>query len=478
MAGLGLSEFLSGSSDDGKRSGGGGLWHQSWKDKGSVVVWLHTLAKVYTVWGHSFIVEDEIDDRDESGEKTGKSKRVLRFPRFISPDPIEVCAQQFFREDATGLLRLMPQHDPFLLLREWLRMQGRTSALPLDTVVFEWTDHKNKGALIQWELGVISGLVKRGQSNWNHSLDAKYEGLFTVVLNDDLAKGAKLTRESKLLTDKIREEIKKQVDSRGEEEGDPLKNPYALKLVYDKNARSPANTYNAYRFDKAPYTDEVYAAIASEEYPDAEPFATPQPGDSDKIRAAFEAAAQIELPISAIFSDDPAERASLLMPSRAPKAAPKPAAAPRPPAQPAVAKPGGARPPSNGAKPPAAKPAQASAPEPANDEPPKAIGRRRKVDKPAPPPEPERIPCEGELKGGKVCGNLMLPTESKCSKCGAEYEVDGQEAAPVSATPQSGQSASAPDACWACGSKDLTRDDDGSLRCADCGVDQTDKLPF
>ncbi len=537
-SGIGLGGFLDQSADDGKGGGGSGFL-SGWKDKKEVVIWLHTRVQPVTLWGHQFIEEAEIKERDEAGKETGKQKRVLRFPRFPSPDPKEVHARQYFREKGISYepMQTPPVRDPFLLLREWLRLQGKGAKLPLDQIVFEWTDHKNRGALISWRLGELSKLVKTGQSNFNHTLDSKYEGLFAVVDDADLEKGVTVAREGKLLTELMREVIKEQVDSRGVEEGDPTRSPYAFKWKFDKDAKSPMDTYKCYRFDRAAYTEAVFAAITSEEVPDLAKHATFQEDDLVKVRAAFEAAAQIQLPLDQIFSDDADVRASVLDPRRMPtfatgtttsdggaQQARKPAA--NPPSKPGAAKPpattGGPKPPSGGTKPPAAKPAAAA---PKTEAPPETPapgtgGRRRKKvadEAPPPPPEPERIKCED-------CDYMLLPTDAKCPQCGAEYEVDPDEdAAPAPApTPAPKQAAPkapasgpkppsgggpkppsgggpkkpaaapapdaeggasdaddaglpSPDECFACGSKNITNG-----KCDDCGIGQSadDDIPF
>lgn len=468
MSGIGLGGFLDQSADDGKGSGSSGFL-SGWKEKKEIVIWLHTAVQPVTLWGHQFIEEAEVKERTEDGKETGKTKRVLRFPRFPSPDPKEVHARQYFREKGISYepMQTPPIRDPFLLLREWLHLQGKGAKLPLDQVVFEWTDHKNRGQLIQWRLGELSKLVKTGQSNFNHTLDSKYEGLFAVVDNDNLDGGVFVAREGKLLTELMREVIKEQVDSKGLDEGDPTKSPYAFKWKFEKDAKSPMDTYKCYRFDRAPYNDAVFAAITSEDVPDLVKHATFQEDDLVKVRAAFEAAAQIQLPLDQIFSTDQDVRASVLDPRRMPtfvtgtatsdggaqQSAPKTAAAP--PAKPGAAKPasaGGPKPPGAGPKPPgasapkaAAKPAAAPADAPASSaEEPKTGGRRRKKAAeeapPAPPPEPERTKCDD-------CDYMLLPTDAVCPKCGAEYEIEADDTAPAptpAPAPAPKQAAAAP----------------------------------
>src|SRR3990172_2292875 len=117
MAGFGIKDYIR-DSDESNRGGRAG-WLKQWKEKGkesSIVVWLHTLAPITKCHGHSFMLEDVWEDRDE-----GREKPVLRFPRFVSPDPDIVHRSQHFRDRETKELQVKPDRDPFLLLREWLR---------------------------------------------------------------------------------------------------------------------------------------------------------------------------------------------------------------------------------------------------------------------------------------------------------------------------------------------------------------------
>lgn len=453
MGGLNISEFLQQTSDQGNR----GAWLKNWRpdNVGEITVWLHTQAPIVPSFNHVFMLEDEVNDKE-----TGRPKQILRYPRFVSPDPKVVHENQYFREG--GELRVLPDQDPFLILREWLR---KAEHIGLNDAVFEWRDFKNKQR-VTWERGELSGLEKRGKQNFGHSLDTKTEFVYVVIDNADLGSGIVLAREGKLLGQKMGEVIKQQMSQFGEEEGDPKQHPYAFRWVARsmKTVKSPMDSYVVYKDEKAKLTDEVRGLIEAEEYPDPLPHGQPGDGDMVKIRDAMEKAAKVELPFDLIFSEDPEERRALIT-GRAGKRTPPKSKAANPPAPKAAAVP----------------PPQAAAPAAA----PAAAGRRKKVDKPAEPP-PELIPCED-------CSTPMLPTEAKCAKCGAEYEVDAPAAPPPAAAKvngaKKGQDVKAPASiasnaddeageespateCWSCGAA-LTN---GS--CTACGIDQGDQLPF
>lgn len=491
MAGMGLSDFL------GSNPGGGGRRGNflSWKDSGSVVIWLHTQAKIGYAYTHQFMVEDEYEDRE-----TGKMKAVLRFPRFVSTEPLQVLQEQYFRDKTTDRMKLMPNHDPFLLLREWLRVQVRAGTIAPDTVVFEWFDPKNN-QIIRWHAGDLSGLEKRSKLHWNHSIDAKLQYVMCVVDDANPGAGILIAQETQAIGDKLREEIRRQMDSRGDDAGNPTVEPYAFKWKFDKNTKNPNDVYSVFRYDKAVCTDEIWNLIANTEAPDTSRLTTPQEGDAEKIRAAFERAARIDLPLDLIFSPDAADRRAAAEgagsgsanPSRAPaRGAGSPAipagtgGARRPAAQgPRTA--GGGNPPGRpsagqdgprtGQERGQAAP-RAAAPAPASPGP---QTRRRRVEDPKPPPPPveDEIPCED-------CGVMMSPTATDCPGCGAQYDVEPDAGAPpprpVTPGPRRPPSTTHADVaqdatgtdfapCWSCGSIDINF---ATSRCNACGMSQNE----
>lgn len=471
-----------------KQSGFGGQWLNDWKDDKKIVIWLHTRVPPAACWSHAFMLIDVVEDK----ENGGSPKRIMRYPRFVSPDPEPVHRNQFFRRD-DDVMRVPPDRDPFLLLREWLR---RSDHLGIEQPVFQWKNPKDN-EVTTWVRGELSGLVKRARSNFGHSLDTKQEYIFVVVRNDDPGQGAFLARESQLLGRKVSEVITQQQGMLGDEGGDPLLNPYPFVWEANKKASSPMDMYKAYKHESAECTDEVWAAITSDEFPDPAEFCTPRDGDMEKVRAAMEAAAQVDLPLDEIFSEDPAVRLALASGQRratraattqprsqqpaagaqSSQAGTSQTAAQRPGAQrPGAQRPAGSATPQRAATPPAAQrstaaPAQRTTQAaPATQARPATAGqpRRKKVEKPKAEPEVEKIPCDD-------CQHPMLPTETVCPKCGAVYETEGTVAAaePEAAEPEAAEEQVA-QGCFACGAEVSNQ------RCTSptCGIDQGDDIPF
>lgn len=527
--GLGLDEFLN-YDPDAQKGGGDSKWLKQWKDNGHIDIFLHTESKIRPVWGHQIPFEIEVDGKNAAGEKTGKKELRLSWPRFVSPDTASVHANQFFYDDNKVLREQFNRapkggkliggsqataymSDPFLILREYLRHAINRGVLDPDVVVFEWVNHKQKGELIQWTAGELSRHEKRGFKNRGHSLDTKLEYIFVVVDYNKPEDGPKVARETKLVGEKMRDEIKRQIESRGDD-GDPFTSPYCFRWKFDKDSSSPMKMYDVYRMDKNVCTPDVWKAIggapdeaAGEQWDivesiDTSEFARVNEGDMAKIRQCFESAAQIELPLDQIFSEDWEVRKQVVCGALTSGSASRPASSqatrPTPGAAPGGAvRPGTTRPntaPTNPAPGPTRPAASAAAPSAASGP---QSRRKKKVEEPAPAPEPEveLIPCEGP-DDSTPCGHMLRPDEAKCPKCGAEYDIGETVVQPepkptpaakqqVSASgvkrPGPTQAADAAEVagkkCIACGSDRIVKHGEG-FRCENCGCEQGDDIPF
>ena len=457
--GLGLSDFLNHNKDSGSQK-----WLKNWKDDGSIIVWIHTRAAMaYPSWNHPFIMNGTFTDK-----KTNEERECLRYPKFVSPDPEIVHQHQYFRfreqdNGPLGHMKTPPVLDPFLRLREWLRLECE---LPLDTIVFRWVNpnpKRGEDPIREWTRGQLAKLVDKTNTTYGHSLDTKLEYLFVVVDDSAPGDGAQIVRCPKLLGDCMKAAIGQEMESNGDD-GNPLINPFAFKWVYDKSQASPMNYYKAYRYNQARLTDAVREAITSAEHPDPTSQTKWQPGDKAKIRAAMADAARIDLPWDRLFVD-----AWIDKEPEGGRGTDFNFGANKPPED----KPNGAETKTETAETP--PPASSSGGGP-------KTRRRKKKDKPAPPPEPERIKCD-------ECPEMLLPTDTKCPACGTEYEIEEADD-PPSGSSSSGASTSSPgggtgsspassgtskgaDKCWSCGNATIVDN-----KCSNCGIDISDDIPF
>lgn len=407
---------------------------RKFRKRGEAWIWLSKATAptvAYPKWSHAFIVHGVRKDDD------GVEVKCLRFPRYVSPEARVVNEQQHFRDD-NDAMRVPPLKDPFLLLREVLRRRVRSGELDASAVVFEWKNPSD-GELIEWHAGHLSRLEDRTKKTWGHSLDTKLEWIFVIVDNEDPEAGPQIVTVPKLLGDCMRATIKAEMDSNGVEDGNPFINPYCFKWVFDENAKKMTDMYTAHRYNKAKLTDEVLEAIESTDYADPAPMIVPSAGDKDRIRAAMEAAAQIDLPWDEIFVDAWEDDATEFDP----------------------------------AKMDAEKPPQKSN---------AAGGRsRRKKKEPEADKGYDPVPCD-------ECRYPMHPQWPHCPSCGTEYEIDGDPIDPPrsleelkqkraqgekpDATPKGGakgkkEPENTAQQCWSCGA-DIA---DGADHCDNCGID-------
>jgi hypothetical protein len=439
MSGLGLSGFLTHNQDTARK-----FLHDWQRTTGETVVWLYTQSNVAWVsWNHPFIEYGTF--KDDNGEEHD----CLKYPRFVSPDPEIVHENQYFNDSKTQRMQVPPMKDPFLLLREWLKHH---CDYPLETVIFRWENPRPKPGdmpIVEWTRGHLSRLVKRGKSTYNHSLDTKLNYHFVVVDNERPVDGLQMVRVTKLLGSCMQKEIKQQIDSRGDF-GNPLIHPYAFKWKYNEGSKSPMDSYSAYRFDGVELTDEIKEIITSEILPkscDPSPDCRPRSGDKMRIRAAMEAAAQVDLPWDLFFvpqwvDDDPGsfnygnnKAQESLNEERV------------------------------------STPSISSQTSSEHVSTPKAR-RRKKVVESAPKPEVEiemvpSLPCDD-------CGKSIPINATRC-ECGAEYEVDNdlEENSVITTKAElEVESESSEEVCFSCRGKIV---DD---KCSECGLESADEIPF
>jgi hypothetical protein len=472
MSGLGISAWLdkmdTASAPSKRRKN-----YFDWKKKGEAHIWLHIRSEFEVLWIHNFQIPDEIDERDEvTGEKTGNKTKILRFTRHISLDSHKVNLDQNFR-DPEDNPQTPPLHDPFLLLKEWIYRQVKSGRMASDQQVFEWHDPKTRSSFGSYA-GIMCGIVK--SKDFKQKLGSRRTGILVFIDDDDIKSGLKLDTNvpwgvMKGMTETIIQERK----SKGDEAGDPMISPYCFCWEYNKNARL-AEMYKVFRYDRAQYTQEIADLMALDPI-DINEYRTVNPtAERIKIRAAFEAAAKIDLPYDQLFSEDPRERATLL---RGNVTAMPIISAPRVPVAP-------------GPKAPAHVPAivqpATTAPVAAVTTSPKAPARRKKVEQPPPPPI-ESFACEDCEAQGVTTMLEARPGTVKCPVCKATYQIDGDEnpsTPPMTQSVPSTRSIPSPaqvaatnakidtsPKCWACGTILVP----GSSTCPSCSVEASDDVP-
>jgi len=219
MAGMGSTDFVTSVKNDNKL---GEVWN--WKKEGKAVIFVHPIGfkPRHSVWLPT--INDE-----------GKTQNK----RFNSPT--------------------IKGHCPIAEFRQFLR---DNEDIEDDDVVFV-VDGKPK---IELTKGDVLGL--KGY-DWKNSLKGGKEYAMAVVDTDNIEGELQIIVAGAACSNAVSKAIRNQMEEEGEEKGDILKHPYALKLTYDEK-ESPNKMYDAF-FHKHKLTEEIQALLESEA-PDLDKF--------------------------------------------------------------------------------------------------------------------------------------------------------------------------------------------------------------
>lgn len=279
------------------REGGGGrhyLSSKEWKEKGQCIVWL-TRAPILSLWRHPF---QRIETREN--KTTHEKTNEVWGDKLVCYETEDTLSRQSFRDRDTSERETPPEKCPVCLLNEHLRGLVEDGKISWLDPVFRFKGTDESKAVTLYAGGMYGAFSGRGwnmgryergkkdltdeekaelkkigvyaKDSFKHTLMAKLEYAIAVVDDGDPKKGVQVSIESQLLGQKIQTAIAKRMEDLGEEEGDPVSHPYAIKWVYNKNAVNFGDTYDAVVLSKIPLRPEVRALLAAEP-PDMAPLA-------------------------------------------------------------------------------------------------------------------------------------------------------------------------------------------------------------
>lgn len=292
----GLDDFLGHSN----RAGGSASFLGNWKNNKppEVRIVLHTDASIISVWQHPW---PKIITR----EKDGKDVREVWSGNFNSWEVQDVLQRQYLRDRDTGERDFPPQVCPMSILLEEVERLMRDGSLSWEEPLFKFVgDDTSKGKVLHagtmtnkikkiWE-GLEDkdkrAALKRGipgpKDAWKESMMAKCQYVFTVVDYDNVKNGIQIAKETTLVGDKTKKAIRDRRTSEGEDEGNPLINPYVIQWVYDKDAKKFDEKYEAVIVAKLKISPEIMELIREKEAPELDRFVAP--GDIEALRASME----------------------------------------------------------------------------------------------------------------------------------------------------------------------------------------------
>jgi hypothetical protein len=113
------------------------------------------------------------------------------------------------------------------------------------------------------------------KKSWGESALAKGEYVFTLVDNKHPDNGIQVSNETSLLGDKVKDVIADRLDSVGKEAGDPFRNPYAIKFMYNGEEENPQAKYKARALEQVVMTPLIKKLIIETDPPDVERMVAP-----------------------------------------------------------------------------------------------------------------------------------------------------------------------------------------------------------
>jgi hypothetical protein len=219
--GYGTQEFM----NRAKSSGFGKM--ADWKDDGKTIGWIHKDGfrerKMHNMLARTF--------KDKTGNK------VVGQKMFVCPGKnCPLCTLvDWAKEEAEGL----DEDKDFTVLYRTVKAR----------------DKKDQDRRIKYSVRELAGM-----GDWKRKMAASREFLFGWVRRDkrNSDQPVEVMQAGVGLSTAIQRMIKNQIDDYGEQKGDPLVRPYAIKITYDKDAQ-PAQKFGAERVgeDLAPVDEEV-----------------------------------------------------------------------------------------------------------------------------------------------------------------------------------------------------------------------------
>ncbi len=446
MADLDLEEFLG---YEANSSSGGGKFLTKWKKRqpAELRIWLHTRTPFVTLWQHNIPTMRTFEDRD-----TGETVRKIWGGNFNCLEN-EATVLQHQNKRTNGVRDIPPQICPVCKLLEWVRGEIAAKRINKAQPLFKFevpllpgedaADDRSDDQLRIISAGPFTDTCKDPTPQekidfrragislmdaWAENGRAKCNFVFRCVDHDNVDDGVQILKETSLVGEKVQQVIRDQMKRQGRVEGNPLLNPYAFQIEHKPKEKQFQNKYHVLDLSPKTYplTEEIRALIVDTDPPDITRMR--EHGNVRQLRAQLEQYALVPIPWDELFADSERQQANLGEDDAGTEgddsfdygantegtAAPEPTAPPK--QQVSV--------PVTVAAPKPADPAPAAPPPTAA-----AAGTRRRKAEPAkppePPPEPMGDPCDD-------CKAPMKASDTKCGKCGAEYAVTPEAAAPAS----------------------------------------------
>lgn len=251
-----------------KSSSRGGSFLKSWKDDGSVVVWLHTKHVPKALYQHALpkVVAKE--------DNNGVTRREVWGGKYVCHEREDVLREQYKRT-TEGQREFPPKRCPLCRMIEWVRLMVEGGRMSWCRQVFRFDCDDPKKTRILHAGGLYNAfgsrdlteeqtkeMAKHGiypKTAWQENAMAKLNYLFVIVNADDPQAGVLIATETGLLGDKTKDVIRKSMNPRvlGPTKGNPMVSPYPICWVFDDKKKKFDEKYDAFRVEEPKLTPAV-----------------------------------------------------------------------------------------------------------------------------------------------------------------------------------------------------------------------------
>jgi hypothetical protein len=289
---LALDDFLGHET----KSGGGSQFLRGWRKRSParVDVFLHRKSNIIALWQHNVprIYEKKLEDKSIQRRVFGGSWNCL--------ESEDVLKKQYRRERDTGERTVPPVICPVCRMMEAFRGAYRENQIGFAEPLFRWEGDDPKETQVvtfggmcnlygsdkledEEKAAMVKAKVLKSEA-WKENLYSKCNYLFVVVDVDNPNDGVQVAVETTSLGDHVKECIRDQMTSLGEDEGNPILKPYALRWEHNPSAVEFGKKYKCVAMPRIAMTNQIDQLINSDP-PELENII--KPGNITTLRASF-----------------------------------------------------------------------------------------------------------------------------------------------------------------------------------------------
>lgn len=293
--GMDLETFLGHKS----QAAGGGQFLRGWKKRTppAINTFLHMKAPIIALWQHNIPKLQEVTDKE------GTKRIEVWGGNWNCIEDEDILSTQYHRDRDTGDREHPPEVCPTCRLTEVVRLFIESGELPFAQPIFKWVGDDPQKSKVIHAAGIFNGFKKDDsdltrkqkmsmkknsisrKEAWKENFMAKCNYLFVLVDADQPGEGVQIAIETTLVGDKVKEVIRDQMTALGEDDGNPLTNPYCIRWEHRPAEKEFQKKYHCLPMPRVTLSKAVQKLISGAP-PNIEGIIAP--GNITKLRADFE----------------------------------------------------------------------------------------------------------------------------------------------------------------------------------------------